>query len=195
MIVGAIAADQVGFANGLKAKIAAAGLSSRVIMTGELPIEELPRWYQRLTIYAFTSRNEGFGLTLIEAMSSGAALVAARAGAAELVVEDGVSGVLVAPGEVDRRPRHEAAGHADLVEADRGPVRRERRGGGVGAGNHVRAADHGDGAGGGRVGGAGRGELETAPARLCNWCEHRQIAKRIGRECNPRLSRESRSHS
>ena len=66
-----------------------------------MPIEELPRWYQRLTIYAFTSRNEGFGLTLIEAMSSGAALVAARAGAAELVVEDGVSGVLVPPGEVD----------------------------------------------------------------------------------------------
>jgi mannosyltransferase len=59
------------------------------------------RWYQRLTIYAFTSRNEGFGLTLIEAMSSGAALVAARAGAAECVVEDGVTGVLAPPGDVD----------------------------------------------------------------------------------------------
>jgi mannosyltransferase len=70
-------------------------------MTGELPIEDLPRWYERLTIYAFTSRNEGFGLTLIEAMSSGAALVASRAGAAELVVEDGVSGVLTPPGDVD----------------------------------------------------------------------------------------------
>ena len=66
-----------------------------------LPIEEVPRWYQRLTIYAFTSRNEGFGLTLIEAMSSGAALVASRAGAAELVVEDGVTGVLTPPGDVD----------------------------------------------------------------------------------------------
>ena len=54
-----------------------------------------------LTIYAFTSRNEGFGLTLIEAMSSGAALVASRAGAAELVIEDGVSGVLTPPGDVD----------------------------------------------------------------------------------------------
>jgi mannosyltransferase len=72
-----------------------------MVMTGELPIEELPRWYRRLTIYAFTSRNEGFGLTLIEAMSSGAALVASRAGAAELVVEDGVSGVLTPPGDVD----------------------------------------------------------------------------------------------
>ena len=64
-------------------------------------IEEVPRWYQRLTIYAFTSRNEGFGLTLIEAMSVGAALVASRAGAAELVVEDGVTGVLTPSGDVD----------------------------------------------------------------------------------------------
>ena len=64
-----------------------------------MPMRWLQRWYRRLTIYAFTSRNEGFGLTLIEAMASGAALVAARAGAAELVVEDGVSGVLVPPGD------------------------------------------------------------------------------------------------
>jgi mannosyltransferase len=101
VIVGAITLDQTGFANDLKKRIEAAGLSSRIVMTGELPIEELPRWYRRLTIYAFTSRNEGFGLTLIEAMSSGAALVASRAGAAELVVEDGVTGVLTPPGDAD----------------------------------------------------------------------------------------------
>jgi mannosyltransferase len=101
VIVGAISADQTAFANELRNRIEAAGLSQRITMTGELPIEELPRWYRRLTIYAFTSRNEGFGLTLLEAMSSGAALVASRAGAAELVVEDGVGGVLVPPGDAD----------------------------------------------------------------------------------------------
>src|SRR5580698_7388947 len=91
VIVGAVAVEQSGFAAELKKRIEAAGLQSRIVITGELEIEEVQRWYQRLTIYAFTSRNEGFGLTLIEAMSAGAALVAARAGAAELVVEDGVS--------------------------------------------------------------------------------------------------------
>jgi mannosyltransferase len=101
IIVGAIVPEQQGFASGLKQRIEAAGLQSRIVMTGELPIEEVQRWYQRLTIYAFTSRNEGFGLTLIEAMSVGAALVASRAGAAELVVEDGVTGVLTPPGDVD----------------------------------------------------------------------------------------------
>jgi mannosyltransferase len=101
VIVGAITIDQTAFANHLKARIETAGLSSRIVMTGELPIEELPRWYRRLSIYAFTSRNEGFGLTLLEAMSSGAVLVASRAGAAELAVEDGVTGVLTPPGDVD----------------------------------------------------------------------------------------------
>jgi mannosyltransferase len=101
VIVGAIVPEQTIFANDLKKRIEAAGLPSRIVMTGELPIEEVQRWYQRLTIYAFTSRNEGFGLTLIEAMSAGAALVASRAGAAELVVEDGVTGVLTPPGDVD----------------------------------------------------------------------------------------------
>jgi mannosyltransferase len=101
VIVGAITPEQTGFANDLKQRIEAAGLQSRIVITGELPIEEVQRWYRRLTIYAFTSRNEGFGLTLIEAMAVGAALVASRAGAAELVVEDGLTGVLTPPGDAD----------------------------------------------------------------------------------------------
>ena len=101
VVVGAATPDQVEFADTLKAKIDAAGLRSRILMTGELPPDELPLWFQRLTIYAFTSRNEGFGLTLIEAMSSGSAVVAARAGAAEVVVRDGIDGILVAPNDVD----------------------------------------------------------------------------------------------
>jgi mannosyltransferase len=101
IIVGQVTAEQTPFANDLKKRIEAAGLQSRIVITGELPIEAVQRWYQRLTIYAFTSRNEGFGLTLIEAMAAGSALVAARAGAAELVVEDGVSGVLIPTGDAD----------------------------------------------------------------------------------------------
>jgi mannosyltransferase len=101
VVVGAVTPEQTGFANDLKARVAAAGLQSRIVILGELPIEAVERWYQRLTIYAFTSRKEGFGLTLIEAMAVGAALVASRAGAAELVLEDGDTGVLVPPGDAD----------------------------------------------------------------------------------------------
>ena len=101
VIVGAVVPEQQVFANDLKRRIEAASLQSRIVITGELEIEEVERWYRRLTIYAFTSRNEGFGLTLIEAMSAGAALVASRAGAAEFVVENGVTGVLIPPDDVD----------------------------------------------------------------------------------------------
>jgi mannosyltransferase len=101
VMVGAITSEHMAFASDLRKRIEAAGLRSRIVITGELPIEDVQRWYQRLTIYAFTSRNEGFGLTLIEAMSAGTALVASRAGAAELVVEDGETGVLTPPGDVD----------------------------------------------------------------------------------------------
>ena len=101
VIVGAIVPEQQGFAADLRKRIAAASLQSRIVITGELEVAEVQRWYQRLTIYAFTSRNEGFGLTLIEAMAAGAALVASRAGAAEFVVEDGATGVLIPPGDVD----------------------------------------------------------------------------------------------
>src|ERR1700689_3776808 len=71
VVVGAIMPEQTAFANDLKKRIEAAGLSSRIVVTGEISIDEVLGWYQRLTIYAFTSRNEGFGLTLIEGVSGG----------------------------------------------------------------------------------------------------------------------------
>ncbi len=100
VIVGAITPDQVAFANTLRMRIEAAGLSERILILGELPVEQVRDWFKRLTIFAFTSRNEGFGVTMIEAMAVGAALVASRAGAAELVVRDGDTGILVPHDEV-----------------------------------------------------------------------------------------------
>lgn len=99
VIVGAVTPDHAAFAAGLRERIAAAGLSSRVVILGERPIDEVVEWFSRLTIYAFTSRTEGYGLTLLEAMASGAAVVAARAGAAELVIGDSDAGVLVPAGD------------------------------------------------------------------------------------------------
>jgi mannosyltransferase len=101
VIVGEVTADQRGFESRLKDQVAAAGLSDRIRFLGELPIDEVPPWYKRILIYAFTSRNEGFGLTLLEAMASENALVAARAGAAEKVVREGDTGFLVPTGDAD----------------------------------------------------------------------------------------------
>jgi mannosyltransferase len=101
IVIGAVTPDQRRFAEALKERVRKAGLAERVRFLGELPIEEVPAWFQRILIYAFTSRNEGFGLTLLEAMAAGTALVAARAGAAEKVVTQGQTGMLVPPGDVD----------------------------------------------------------------------------------------------
>ncbi len=101
VVVGQVTADQQAFSEGLKRRVREAGLADRVCFLGELPIEEVPAWYGRLLIYAFTSRNEGFGLTLLEAMAAGAALVAARAGAADKVVVDGETGLLVPAGNAN----------------------------------------------------------------------------------------------
>lgn len=98
-VIGAV--DDPSFEAGLKQRARAAGIEDRIRFFGELPIEDVPPWYRRVLIYAFTSRNEGFGLTLLEAMASGDALVAARAGAAEAVVSPGETGFLVPPGDVD----------------------------------------------------------------------------------------------
>ena len=94
VLVGHVSVDNLPLVEKLKQRIAAAGLAERVRFLGELAIEEVPLWYQRISIYVFASRVEGFGLTMLEAMAAGDAVVATRAGAAEMVIADGDTGVL-----------------------------------------------------------------------------------------------------
>jgi len=108
VVIGFVSVDNRLFVEGLKQKIAAAGLADRIRFLGELPIDEVPKWYQRISIYVFASRNEGFGLTMLEAMAAGDAVVATRAGAAEMVIDDGETGVLA--------PVDDAEGLADALE-------------------------------------------------------------------------------
>ena len=101
VVIGLTTADNLAFLENLKNQVAKAGLEKRILFLGELPIEEVPVWYKRISIYVFASRVEGFGLTMLEAMAAGNAVVATRAGAAEIVIEDGVSGALAPTGDVE----------------------------------------------------------------------------------------------
>jgi len=101
VIVGLTTVDNLPFVEGLKRDIAAAGLAERIRFLGELPVQEVPLWYQRISIYVFASRVEGFGLTMLEAMAAGDAVVATRAGAAEMIITDGDDGVLAPIDDVD----------------------------------------------------------------------------------------------
>ena len=101
VVVGLTTVDNRPFVEGLKHEIAAGGLTERIRFLGELPIEEVPLWYQRISVYVFASRVEGFGLTMLEAMAAGDAVVATRAGAAEMIITDGDDGVLAPVGDVE----------------------------------------------------------------------------------------------
>jgi mannosyltransferase len=100
VISGRITAEHTAFAEKLKADIAAAGLTDRIRFLGE--VADIKPWYRRLTLYVAPSRNEGFGLTPLEAMASGTAVVASDAGAyAEMIVE-GETGAVAPAGDYER---------------------------------------------------------------------------------------------
>lgn len=95
VIIGETTPDQMEFKRALQKKIADSGLEKRIIFLGLQPTEELPAWLRRMTIVVCPQRNEGFGLVPAEAMSSGAAVVATRVGAAPHLIVDGQTGHLV----------------------------------------------------------------------------------------------------
>jgi len=75
------------------------GIADRVTLTGRLTAEELACEYNRASIFVSPSLYEGFGLPAAEAQACGTPVVATTGGALPEVVEDGVSGLLVPPGD------------------------------------------------------------------------------------------------
>jgi len=78
------------------------GLTDHVHWISGVPDERIVELYSECEVACVPSLYEGFSLPAIEAMSSGAALVATTGGALpEVVGEDGVSALLVEPGSGD----------------------------------------------------------------------------------------------
>ena len=97
VITGRVTAEHKGFADELRRRIAAAGLAERILFLGEVP--DVAVWYRRATLYVAPSRNEGFGLTPLEAMASATAVVASDAGSYSEIVTPGVTGSVVSAGD------------------------------------------------------------------------------------------------
>jgi glycosyltransferase involved in cell wall biosynthesis len=124
-------------------------LRSRVpAAVGFVPPDELGPYYERAAVVAAPSRREGYGFVAREAMAWGRPVVASAVGGLTDAVEDGVTGLLVPPGDVgalraaierllgdaelrarlgaagrERAPRFDAAADA-LVEIYAAPLRR-----------------------------------------------------------------------
>lgn len=73
----------------------AAGVESRVIMTGSLTGDKLADAYRAMDLFVFASTSETQGMVLAEAMAAGMPMVALDASGAREVVEDSVNGRLL----------------------------------------------------------------------------------------------------
>jgi len=74
-------------------------LTDRVHFLGHLPFAALVAEYRNATIFALPTEQEGFGIVFLEAMASSLPIVATRVAAVPEVVSDGVTGLLVDPGD------------------------------------------------------------------------------------------------
>jgi len=101
VITGLEAPEEAAFIRKLKADITAAGLNERIRLMGEVPRDEVPLWFRRVSLYVAPMRWEGFGLTTLEAMASGTAVVATRTGASPQIVVEGETGNLIPPDDLD----------------------------------------------------------------------------------------------
>jgi len=95
VVVGSISSSNESFVKELQAEIEQAGLSQRIVFAGEQNFADIPKIFSGLSLVVALSDNEGFGLTILEAMSSGAAVLASEAGAWPEVVREGTDGYVV----------------------------------------------------------------------------------------------------
>jgi glycosyltransferase involved in cell wall biosynthesis len=85
--------------NSLEAQAASLGISERVVFTGRR--EDVPAVTAALDISVLPSYREAQGLSVLEAMALSRPVVASNVGGIPEMIEEGVSGLLVPPGDCD----------------------------------------------------------------------------------------------
>lgn len=119
LVLGRATSAHTGFLSDLRTRVESAGLSERILFLPEVPATETPAFYQAIDLYVALQRNEGFGLTPLEAMSCGVPSVATRVGAFDEILDDGRTGTLIAPGDPAALTAaiDEVLGHPPLLAA------------------------------------------------------------------------------
>jgi mannosyltransferase len=92
VICGECAPKDQAFLRQLQASIAQAQLSDRFVFLGKQPFSALPKLFQSMSLVAALSREEGFGLTPLEAMASGTAVITSQAGVWPDIIRNGIDG-------------------------------------------------------------------------------------------------------
>lgn len=127
VVIGEITPKYRPFAHSLQEQIQSSGLQDHFCWLGKLPFAEIPTWFRRMSLVACVPHNEGFGLTCLESMASGAPVVATRTGAFEMLIREGVDGMLVPCADTDALARALDAVLSDpLCLEEMGKAARER---------------------------------------------------------------------
>ncbi|APW36070.1 hypothetical protein RD110_01660 [Rhodoferax koreense] len=81
----------------LQAQCARLGIANRVLFFPDTPHHEVAGFYQRATVFALPSRQEPFGIAILEAGAFSLPVVASRVGGIPEIITEGEHGLLVAP--------------------------------------------------------------------------------------------------
>lgn len=95
VITGRITAEHVSFGEELKNRIRQAGLEDRIQIVGE--VDQIEKWFRVLDLYIAPQRNEGFGLTPLEAAACSVPSVATDVGAFSELIVDNETGIVIPP--------------------------------------------------------------------------------------------------
>jgi glycosyltransferase involved in cell wall biosynthesis len=97
VMVGSGEGQALSIEDELRGRVAARGLGARVVFAGRS--ERVEDYLRSADVFVFPSVFEALGIALVEAAACALPAVASRTGGIVDVVEDGVSGRLVAPGD------------------------------------------------------------------------------------------------
>ncbi len=100
LVVGRAAKEHHGFKKKLKDKVAAAGLSDRLLFVGEVAADEMPGLVRSLSLLVALPRYEGYGMTPLEALASGVPFVGSEAGYFDTFSNNGKLGKVVPVAEI-----------------------------------------------------------------------------------------------
>jgi glycosyltransferase involved in cell wall biosynthesis len=104
-VAGSLTMD-AAYAENIRRQLEQEGLTTKVDLVGTLGPDELAALLARSHVLAVPSSYEGFGIVYLEGMSFGLPAIASTAGGAGEIINHGLDGFLVAPGDTAALARH-----------------------------------------------------------------------------------------
>jgi glycosyltransferase involved in cell wall biosynthesis len=90
--------ENKAYAAELKQQVKRLDMDQHVRFMDAMPQTELATWMRRASVFVLPSVSEGLGRVVFEAMASGTPVIGSRVGGIPDMVNDGVTGFLVPPG-------------------------------------------------------------------------------------------------